>query len=652
MAGHPSRVDEIRLMSVQETGGETMPKMPFNAAVLLFLMCSSVINAQKPNQPTGGATQPPSSSALPGLSYDQADWTRLTLPKMKFTKRYVACFEMNYGNSSAQPFVLIPVHPTNLEAAGNTGFDMSCSSVSKNDQEPEMQKWCKAHPTGSWSPCSPVDADHPILMGQTLVIGIDPHKISQDRLKILNFNITSTASSPINPTPIRPSFSSSGAVALAGGALYMVWPSQIPGDVIPTISVNLIYTPPVPGEAWTKQTFYPFGSIVTPRSRNGHYYMAVGSGISGSSEPVFPISLPSAVADGTIVWQDFGPASATGSGKAPGPWLASHSYDQGDSIIDPYNGHIYIAMNKGTSGALPTDPFSLPSASAGVSQPAQPPQTVQDGGAVWSATGGTCPTPWQSKHPYLIPASVGMYNGLCYTLSKPGTSGPLPVQPNFPAADAGTFKDYPTQPDSNKLLWIDLGVTPPNSISGAQAVDQTVNLLNLQLPQSHTLAYLNLASGVLYSTVHNRTFGIPSGTTNTGGQVETSTNATIEPVLIFTAYPWPADTESHCSYRCIWQTKPGVSVGLSLSNPSGSFYAGTSLEVIRNVQLVLAWNWQKTARLPSPSVSLASNATSAVTVQKFENGPAFGLTFNVSGFIQSLFGGGGSGSKSNTSGSQ
>lgn len=380
--------------------------------------------------------------------------------------------------------------------------------------------------------------------------------------------------------------------------------------------------------------------------------MAVGSGISGSSEPAFPISLPSAVADGTIVWQDFGPASAAASGKAPGAWLASHSYDQGDSIIDPYNGHVYIAMNKGTSGALPIDPFSLPAASAGVNQPAQPPQIVQDGGAAWRATSGTCSTTWQSRHPYVVPATVGMYNGLCYTLSKPGISGPLPIQPNFPAGDAGTFKDYPTQPDSNKLVWIDLGVTPPTSISGAQAVDQTVNLLNLQLPQSHTLAYLNLASGVLYGTVHNRTFGIPAGTTNTGGQVETSTNATIEPVLIFTAYPWPADTESHCGYKCIWQTKPGASVGLSLSNPSGSFYAGTSLEVIRNVQLVLAWNWQKTARLPSPSVNLASNATSAVTVQKFENGPAFGLTFNVSGFIQSLFGGGGSGSKSSTSGSQ
>jgi hypothetical protein len=555
----------------------------------MFLLSSPILlfsvwpAAAQPSTKQAG-NQTPSSSGLPGVSYDHPNWPG-SLPNLSAAKRYVACYQMNYGSSSAQPFILTPVHPVNIETAGKTAFDVRCDAVSTTDQDPDMRKWCAGHPKGSWTPCSPMDEDHPILMGQTLVMGVDLTKVQQDRMKILNLNVTTASSSSINATPIRPSFSTSGFVALSGPVTYLTWPAQIPGDVLPTISVNLVYTPPTPGEAWSRKTYYPYGSIVTSSTRNGHYYMAVGSGVSGAEQPPFPVSLPVTVNDGAVIWQDTGPAapagSGPGSGKAPGVWLPSHSYQPGDAIIDPYNGHVYVAMVQGQSGPRPSE------------------------------------------------------------------GNPPPVMPSFPTGDAGIVKE--SQDETNKLAWTDLGVTPPASVAGTQASDQTVNLLNLQLPQSHSRSYYNLAAGVVYSTVHNRTFGIPSGVTSSSGEVETSSSATIDPVLLFTGYPWPSDTERHCSFpKCMWQTKPGVSFGLSLASPSSSFYAGTSVELVRNIQLVLGWNWSKQARLPNPPVALTGNSPSPATVQKFENGPFFGLTFNVSGFIQGLFGGGGSPSKSTT----
>jgi hypothetical protein len=89
-----------------------------------------------------------------------------------------------------------------------------------------------------------------------------------------------------------------------------------------------------------------------------------------------------------------------------------------------------------------------------------------------------------------------------------------------------------------------------------------------------------------------------------------------------------------------------VSFGLSLASPSSSFYVGGSFEVFRNIQLVGGYNWSKQAHLPPSTTSQPSQATSSgtpLTIQKFSSAPFFGVTLNISGFIQGLFGGGGGG---------
>jgi hypothetical protein len=599
-------------------------------------------NAQKGS--TGSASGASSSGGLPGLSYDQAHWpSDLTLPRIPESKRVLACYQISYANNTAQPFVLLPIHPQSSSTEREEApFVYSCKSgANKNDDV--KKKWCGVHPNGSWSPCSYLDEQHPIKMGQNLVIGIDMSPVAIERLKTLNINITTAQSNPINPTPVRPSLNNSGAGSVAlGQDLYLTWPNPIPGDVIPTISLNVIYSPPISGELWSRKTFYPIGSIITLSSRSGHYYLAVGSGVSGDSEPNLPIAVPASVSDGDITWMDVGPVTSAAATKPPGSWLPNHSYNQGDMILDPYNGHLYISAssNGSKSGALVTDPFSLPTPAAGNLQLASVPQEVREGSVVWTLAAGaaTCATGWQSNHPYVIGDIVGHYNGSCYEVVTEGTSGSHPVQPYFPSGSVAPVADNNT--GANKLAWVDLGVIPPASVASALATDQIVNLLNLSLPQSHTLSYYNLASGVVYSTVHSRTFGIPAGVTNTLGEVQTSSSPNIDPVLLFTAYLRPADTEKHCTiFKCLWQTPPGMSFGLSLTSPASSFYAGGSLELLRNIQVVVGANWAKAAQLPKPPVAIASNATTATTVQKFGVGGFYGLTFNISGFIQGLFGG-------------
>jgi hypothetical protein len=152
--------------------------------------------------------------------------------------------------------------------------------------------------------CRNITPSQPLLMDQLLVVAIDVTAIPKqimDRFKILNLNITNQQGTSLNPTPIRPSLAArtaSGAptstLQFGGGvaatSYFLTWPNQLPGDTIPTIRVNLIYTPVAPALQWEPHTFYPAGSIVLPNdssNTNGHYYLAIDSGISGDLDLTF-----------------------------------------------------------------------------------------------------------------------------------------------------------------------------------------------------------------------------------------------------------------------------------------------------------------------------------------------------------------------------
>jgi hypothetical protein len=770
-----------------------MTKTEFKAASLpLLLMIPLAALGQRGSGQQNGSSSPPAAASLQGLSYEQVSWTSLTLPPISEDKRAVLCYKLTYGNGTAQPFLLVPVLPDpnpktpwNMQPSDWKDFYRSYPGALDQITDPEEKKWFKdrAHLEIPWTPCTTIGPQKPLKMGQTLVIAIDATGLDLTRLRILNVNVTTLQGNPINATPVRSSFSNSGTAVTQGSNLYLTemtdtqlgsvlaldggkiarlkntlnvrkpketkqyfltWPNILPGDIIPTVSISGIYTPPVSGEAWSKETFYSVGSVVTSTSRNGHYYLALHGGVSSDLEPLFPISVVPSIQDGQILWVDAGPVPAAGAGgggnsKTPGVWIPGHPYLQGDTIADPYNGHLYTSLttvpNPQTnppsprSDVLPNDPFSLPAtappdtvkdpnltwtfsladspqactgpnhlwvsgqmytatsfvgpyngkcykatppgtAGGGPDpfllstppQTAQPPNQVREGTVTWnwdgqgSALACTPNRPWGQGQPYPAGSIVGPYNGRCYLAGPGGMSGAVPVQPYFPSSQVLTVSDGIAP---SAITWQDVGAATPATVTGGQPADQNVSLLNLQLPQAHTLSYYNLSAGVVYSTVHSRTYGVPptmpgqTGMTliSTDTETLTSDTATVDPVLLLTTYPWPIDAERACGFKCIYKTNPGLSIGLSLASPASSFYAGASFELFRNMQLVLGVNWAKEARLPSPAVQITATTTTAVTRQEFSRGVFYGVTFNVSGFVQRLFGGGGGGGGSSKSSS-
>jgi hypothetical protein len=127
---------------------------------------------------------------------------------------------------------------------------------------------------------------------------------------------------------------------------------------------------------------------------------------------------------------------------------------------------------------------------------------------------------------------------------------------------------------------------------------------------------------------------------------------TVDPVLFITWYPVPFDAER--PFRPSDFLHVGANFGLSLASPTNNFYVGGSTEIRRNVQLVFGFNVAKISRLAVSSgttITVSGAPPSPPTTQHFAKGAFIGLTFNISGFVQGLFGGGGGGGSSSKSSS-
>jgi hypothetical protein len=710
---------------------------------------------------TGGG-----GASLQGLAWASSTWdTELTsLPGTNLNKVVVACYTLNYGNSAAQPFLLQPATTTEREA-----FATACATDGKGkltETDPGIIARCElskklqkkdSFDGVKWSPpCADLDANHPVQMGQTLVIGINVNNVLLSRIKILNLNVTYQQGNPINPTPVRPSFGNSGTTpttTLGNGPYYLIWPNQVPGDTIATVNVNAIYTPPMPGEAWAPGTFYPVGSVVIPNAVNGHYYTAKIGGVSAKDQTNAPNFMSGSVAqivDGTAIWVDSGNTAPSGTGQGGqgagggiGLWGSATSYNRGQVVLDPYNGHYYTNLSGvllcppaaagvtqapcARTGQAPTDPFSLPTLTDGtvtwqykgstvpvgqvaaariaghaynhsdwvnggngsfyeavqlgtgtsssdlfVFPTSSSAYSITDGGVVWQGTTPVAaPSTWHPYSSYNLGDTVISANGQYYVATNSGKSGPIPTQPYFSLTSVNTVTPETDSPvaitdksgKTTKMLivWEDSGTTSPASIASGQPSDQTISLLNLQFAQSHSLSYYNLASGVVYSMVHSPTFGFSCNTASPPvcTPVRTNNPRIVDPVLLFTIYPKPWDAESHCPHQfCLTHLKtnpPGINFGFSLASPTSSFYVGASFELLRNFQVVAGYNFAKEPTLSSIQPSPATSSSTPTTVQKYYSAPFFGVTLNISGFIQSLFsaggGGGGGGAKGAASGS-
>jgi hypothetical protein len=372
---------------------------------------------------------------------------------------------------------------------------------------------------------------------------------------------------------------------------------------------------------WSANTAYAPNALVVPNPNNGHYYQAQGGAAhtSGATQPAWPIN--GTVTDGSVTWLDKGQVTLS---PAPAQWTANVAYAVGAQVTpNPTNGHYYQALAAGATGVLPPA-FKTDGSSFNETYNV----TVIDVGPIMPT--GAKVRAWTAGTPYFLGDVLqNPSSGHYYVVTQPGLSGA--VKPSFASnAPPSVIPAPPTIADGT-IKWQDLGTTLPASVSvGVPSADQTVNLLTYTFPQSHALSYFNLASGVVVSSIKNRTF-VNQGPANSWATI--SSGLTVDPILAVTAYAFgPMDAERPWRKRDL---VPGLTFGVSLSNPTTNFYFGGSSELfIRNLQLVYGLALNRVMALDAASLQLS--ATTAATHQVFAKGGFVGLSFNITGFIQSL----------------
>lgn len=389
-----------------------------------WLLIGAQLQAQKnpsqPGSPQGQSPSPSGGGAAPatGITWPSSVWDSLTnIDSQKGSlgiagkdhPLYLLCYSLDIttGSLSTPPFVLHQVD--SMSRMGG----QSCISTAKSKK--------------------------PLLARGFLGVAIDARHVPIWRMRSFNLTLTTAAGQPINLYPVRPSVSAastggstpqtatnkggSGEGPSWGKLYYLIWPQELGGDVIPTVTVSLSYTPPVPGSPWQTTTVYPEGSVVTPSAKlitvcdpidsstapplSGHYFAARTGGISSPNVKNTPKFCVKAIPDGTTYWLDSGtmlPTNAPAASSSPsqgatqpakdaapatiGNWTSAQPYPPGTAVYYPVTSHYYIAAPQdktGTSG--PEAPFSDP-------------QLVTDGGVSWFVFGrnpppvGATPAEW------------------------------------------------------------------------------------------------------------------------------------------------------------------------------------------------------------------------------------------------------------------
>jgi hypothetical protein len=270
------------------------------------------------------------------------------------------------------------------------------------------------------------------------------------------------------------------STTVAGGATAAVTPltwmdlGTTPPANVPTTSFAL----------WSPNKQFTQGAVII-NPLNAHFYAASVGGQSGSMMPAFPVTVRATVVDSKagLKWMDLGTGVPSGlPSSAIALWSPNKQFTQGAVIINPINGHFYVASIGGKSGGtMPNFPVS-------------PPATVAEapaGAVTWMDAGTTAPggapanlASWTANTTFTQGQIVyNPTNSHYYVASVGGQSGAIP--PVFPV----TIK--PPISDGN-TLWQDSGTVPPSSVSSTGPSDQVVSLLNLQLPQVHTLYIITI----------------------------------------------------------------------------------------------------------------------------------------------------------------
>jgi hypothetical protein len=330
-----------------------------------------------------------------------------------------------------------------------------------------------------------------------------------------------------------------------------------------------------PFVSWAPAKQFPQGALIF-NPINAHFYTAIVGGLSGSVMPGFPVTARLTVTEpqpGPITWKEIGTTAPAGSTGAIPQWTPNTSFAAGQ-VVNPLNGHFYVAAVGGQSGpAVPGWPttsgatvldvpvvvgaltwmdagagtppgFSSPFAAWSAGKQFAPGAVILDAinghfyiAVVGGQTGTTVP-----MFPITVPLTVAETPPAQITWEDVGTTAPssLPTTlsqwtPNTGFATGQVISDpdnghfylariggqsgstLPVFPITVKpqivdgqVLFQDSGSAPPASLASAGPTDQVVSLLNTPLPQVHALYYFNLASGVVYGHITTKNFSFQS----------------------------------------------------------------------------------------------------------------------------------------------
>jgi hypothetical protein len=124
---------------------------------------------------------------------------------------------------------------------------------------------------------------------------------------------------PVNSSLVTPPANAHMQVASAYNRGYLAFSDLKTGQGQPAVydllSGNLDpYSMRPVGDRWKASTVYRLGEVITPNTGttgNGHTYVCIVAGTSGSSQPAFPLGDAGTVTDGTATWKEVTAHAAT-----------------------------------------------------------------------------------------------------------------------------------------------------------------------------------------------------------------------------------------------------------------------------------------------------------------------------------------------------
>lgn len=315
------------------------------------------------------------------------------------------------------------------------------------------------------------------------------------------------------------------------------------------------------------------------------------------------------------------------------PWLANNNYSFKDVVYVPSVNLFYIETANPAAKCTSSGTSPFPTTAPVATEEPKPKPTelsTTDGAGAnlmqWGFVQNVCPVgaaavpSWQPKHDYAINERVCEGDRL-YRVIVPGKS--TAARPEFQNPDSAVA--LPT--------WVDIGVYPPSSAVGALAAEMQTNAITMPLAQVHALAFYNVDSGVLVSTIRIPSYTYTTPTTiNNGTPVKSGSTLLIDPVVTLTRYIWGFDPEAK---EHVKDWRPGISLSFSLASPTSNFYIGGSSEFIRYVQVDYGFAVAKQQRLV-PGAFAATSSTTPATSPVFAKGGYVGLSFNLTDFVKSL----------------